>query len=83
MLLCMRTTLDLDDDLMRAVKRHAAETGRTVTALVEGALREFLGQAGRKRRRHPFEWVVVEGGAQSGVDLTDRDALSDRMENRS
>jgi len=75
----MRTTLDLNDDLMRAVKRHAAETGSTVTALVESALREFLGQAARRRRSHSLAWVVVEGGAQPGIDLTDRDALIDRM----
>jgi hypothetical protein len=76
----MRTTLNLDDDLMRAIKRHAAETGRTVTSLVESALREFLGQAGRKRHSCALDWVLVEGGTQPGVDLTDRDALIDHME---
>lgn len=79
----MRTTLNLDDDLMRAIKRHAAASGKTVTALVEAALRDLLAQSKRKPRSHRLEWVVVPGGAQPGVDLTDRDALIERMEGRS
>ncbi len=79
----MRTTLNLDDDLMRAIKRYAAESGKTVTALVEAALRELLAQSKRRAHSHRLEWVVVPGGAQPGVDLTDRDALIDRMEGRS
>ena len=82
MYLCMRTTLDLDDELMRATKRYAAESGRTLSALIEAALREFLARVHRKRRGYSLQWVVVEGGAQPGVDLTDRDALLDRMEGR-
>ena len=83
MFFCMRTTLDLDDALMRAIKRRAAETGRTLTSLVETALRELLRR--ETGPREPFElcWPVVDGGPLPGVDLTDRDALLDRMEGRS
>lgn len=79
--MCMRTTLDLDDALMRAAKRRAAETGRTLTALVESALRELLRREDQTSG-NPFrlEWPVVEGGVQPGVDLDDRDALVRRME---
>lgn len=82
MILCMRTTLDIDDTVLRAAKRRAAETGRTLTAVVEEALRELL-----RREREPdtgfeLQWKPVKGGAQPGVDLTDRDALLDRMEGR-
>lgn len=81
MLLCMRTTLDLDDQLMRKVKRLAAETGRTLTSIIELGLRELLDQ---EQRSHPyrFEWVTVPGGTLPGVDLTDRDALIDLMDRR-
>jgi hypothetical protein len=79
----MRTTLDLNDDIMRAVKRYAAESGRTVSSLVESALRELLAQVVRKDRPYKLKWVVVRSGAQPGVDLTDRDALLNRMEGRS
>ena len=81
MYMCMRTTLDLDDGLMRAAKRRAAETGRTLTALVETALRELL-RAEENAGTHRLDWKVVEGGAQAGVDLEDRDALFDRMSGR-
>jgi hypothetical protein len=83
MLICMRTTLDLNDEIMRAVKRYAAETGRTVSSLVESALRELLSQVARRDRPYKLKWVVVQSVAQPGVDLTDRDVLMDRMEGRS
>ncbi|MBL8932396.1 MAG: type II toxin-antitoxin system VapB family antitoxin, partial [Kineosporiaceae bacterium] len=41
----MRTTLNLDDDLMRLVKQRAAAEGRTVTSLIEEGLRALLRQA--------------------------------------
>lgn len=83
MYFCMRTTLDLDDDLLRAVKQRAAETGRTITSLVESALRELLRLESEPPTGYRLQWTIVEGGAQPGVDLTDRDALLERMEGRS
>ena len=83
MLICMRTTLNLDDGLMRAVKRRAAEDGSTMTQIIEEALRDHLNRD--PERGQPFElrWVTVKGRALPGVDITDRDALYDRMEDRS
>lgn len=83
MLICMRTTLNLDDDLMRVVKRRAAEDGSTMTQIIEEALRGHLSRD--RERGQPFElrWVTVKGRALPGVDITDRDALYDRMEDRS
>lgn len=77
--MCMRTTLNLDDDLMRSIKQHAASTGRTLTSVVEESLRELLSRVENGERGFTLEWVTVKGGAQPGVDLTDRDALLDRM----
>ena len=81
MLICMRTTLDLDDQLMRKVKRYAAETGRTLTSIIELGLRELLDH---EKRSAPYRlrWVSVPGGTRPGVDLADRDDLLDRMEDR-
>lgn len=78
----MRTTLDLDDALLRAVKARAAETGRTMTSLIEEALREHLARTDDAAPAPPLRWVVVEGGARPGVDLAGRDALLDLMEER-
>ncbi len=33
----------------------------------------------KPERSYTLDWVTVEGGAQPGVDLTDRVALIDRM----
>lgn len=79
----MRTTLNLDDHLMRALKKRAAETGRTITRVIEDALRDSLARE-RARRHEPFKlrWVTVRGRVQPGVDLTDRHNLLDRMDGR-
>jgi len=41
-----RTTVMLDDELFRAVKRKAVDRGRPMRALVEEALRRYLGVVG-------------------------------------
>ena len=82
MLICMRTTLNLDDSLMRNLKHRAAETGRTLTSLVEEAIRSMLDRETRPESDYRLRWVVVEGGARPGIDLTDRDALMDLMDDR-
>lgn len=78
----MRTTLDLDSGLLRAAKRRAAETGRTLTSILEEALRRYL-QPSRKRGGH-YRYVPLtkRGRIVPGVDLADRDALYERMEGR-
>lgn len=78
----MRTTLNVDDELMRRVREVAASTGRTITQVVEDALRQAL--AGRPHESEDFrlEWVSAPGKLQPGVDLADRDSLYDRMEDR-
>ena len=79
--MCMRTTLNLSDTLMSEAKQHAAATGRTLTSIVEAALRELLDREKRAASaRHELEWTVVQGGTQPSVDLADRDALVDQME---
>jgi hypothetical protein len=44
MLTCMRTTLVIDDDLLRQAKLRAAEWNQTVSDVVNNALRECLGR---------------------------------------
>ena len=47
----IRTTLLIDDALYAELKRRAAAEGRTLTDIVEGALRLGLHAAGRRRAR--------------------------------
>ena len=77
----MRTTLDLDDAVLREAKKRAAEEGRTLTRLIEEAVRDHLAAPARGE---PFrlELLTKRGRLVPGVDLSDRDALYERMEGR-
>lgn len=81
MLLCMRTTIDINDVLFRAAKRRAAEQGTSLREVVETALRQHLGKT-KASKRYTLRWQPESGRLQPGVDLTDRDALFDIMDGR-
>jgi len=74
----MKTTLNLDEELLRQAKQHAAERGTTLTAVVEDALRARLHTA-PARRRFRLAFPVVAGHRPPPIDPADRDALEDRM----
>ena len=77
----MRTTIRLDDDLLARAKALAARTGRTLTAVIEDALRAALAHGRPARRREPIELPTFgSGGVQPGVDLDDSGALFEVME---
>jgi len=77
----MRTTVRLDEALLRATKARAAQTGRTMTALIEEALRESLARTSSRPVREPVALPTVRGsGLLPGVDLDDGSALLDLME---
>jgi len=75
----MKTTLNIDDTVMTQLKREAARQGRTMSELVETALRLML-----KLRKNPCELAPLptfkSGGAL--VDIADREALYHAMEGR-
>lgn len=76
----MRTTIHLNDDLLRQVKQLAIGTGRTMTATIEDALREALARGKQAKHAEPVELLTVGGnGLQPGVDLDDSAALLDLM----
>jgi hypothetical protein len=77
----MRTTVRLDDDLLAKAKAHAARTGRTLTALLEDALRAFLTLEKRGRQHRRLELPTFNGGGpRPGVDLDNSADLLDVME---
>src|SRR3954467_9122391 len=76
----MRTTVRLPPGLMAQVKKLARETGRSMTQVIEDALRATV-VARAKPRPAPVTLVTVTGdGLQPGVDLDDTSALLDRMD---
>jgi hypothetical protein len=66
---------------MKAVKRHALETNRTLTDVIEDALRAELTRREPDRVREPGPLPTYgEGGLRPGVDLDDSAALLDLMD---
>jgi hypothetical protein len=77
----VRTTIRLDDDLLRQAKALAARTGRTLTSVIEDGLREALARHGRRQERRPVALSTFKGrGLQPGVDLDDTGGLLDIMD---
>jgi hypothetical protein len=77
----MRTTIHIDDHLFRDVKKVAAETGSTFTALVESALRQALAARNASSSTPAIELPTLDlGGTRPGVDLDNSAALLDLME---
>ena len=64
----MRTTIYIDDDLIARVKEVAAKTGRTMTAVIEDALRQSLEQSRPKVRKTVRLTTVGGKGPRKGVD---------------
>src|SRR5215510_8531757 len=80
--ICMRTTLDLDDDLARKAKGRATQDGTTLTAVIEEALRRYLAPAPRTGKPFRLKLLTKRGRPVPGVNVADRDALYERMEGR-
>ncbi|MGH7442414.1 MAG: hypothetical protein ACREKE_07060 [bacterium] len=77
----MRTTLQINDHLYRGAKQLAVKTHRTLTQVVEDALRLSLdgpkNMSGRSARALPtFKGL----GLNPGLDLDDSNSLADAME---
>ena len=80
----MRTTIDINDELLRAVKVHAVTVHQTLKATVEQALRAFLKTQGGVAAKRPPPVPIFRGqGVQPGVDLTDNAALEELMRAKS
>ena len=77
----MRTTIRLSDDLLRKVRKKAAEEGRTLTSLVEEGLKTVLSERKQERRsRVRLPISKASGGTLPGVDLNRSSDLEDRMD---
>lgn len=71
----------LPENLMRDVKKLAADTDRTLTAVIEDALREVLARGREGASVAPVRLPADgEGGLRPGVDLDDRRALQEILD---
>lgn len=77
----MRTTIRLDDELLTQAKQVAAQSGRTLNAVIEDALRESLARTAKPAKRTRIRLPVFKGrGLQPGVDLDSAAALLELMD---
>jgi ribbon-helix-helix CopG family protein len=76
----MRTTVRLPPGLMAQVKKLARDTGRSMTQVIEDALRVAVARTGPARAKTATIVTVSGGGLQPGIDLDDTAALLDRMD---
>lgn len=81
MLICMRTTIHINDDLFQRAKMRAVEGHTTFTFVVENALRAWLKINPDATRRTKVN-VPTSGsdGLLPGVDLDSTASLLDRMD---
>jgi hypothetical protein len=73
-----RTTVRLPAELMRRAKRKATDEGRSLTALIEDAIRRSVSEAPvRKSARVLPRVSTATGGLMPGVDLNDSASLQE------
>lgn len=79
----MRTTVTIDDALLRDVKELAVQSDRTIGSVLEDAIRGLL-ERERARRRTAFTplptFSPADPGLRPGVDLEDRHAVMDLLD---
>lgn len=75
-----RTTLDIEDDLLRKLRQKALDEGRPLQSVTNDLLRAALHRAPRSTFRLRLQgWKAEE---PPGVDIADRDQLFDLMDGR-
>lgn len=79
----MKTTLNLDDELLERAKRRAADRRTTLTAVVEDALRDALSDPVRPATPFRLDMPTVRGVGEPAIDPADRAALYDILDGRS
>lgn len=76
----MKTTINLNDHLLRKAKQRASRRGITLTRFIEDALRARLMDGDRDVRAFKLQLKTVRGHAPPNVDISDREALYDVLD---
>lgn len=79
----MRTTITIDDHLMERLRKRAAETGTTLSRLLESLVRLGLSPAGSAKEAEDFELVTYGRGGRfttANVDKVSRLLEQDDLE---
>ena len=75
----MRTTVDIDDQLLLYAKHQAVQQGCTLKQVIEDALRDFFSH--QTLQRKPVSLETFSGaGLKPGVNLDNGRSLNDIMD---
>lgn len=75
MVLCMKTTVEIPDELLIRAKQYAARERTTLRRIIEQGLRIVLG--GRRSKQKRIRWVTVPGGMPVGLDVSNRETMTE------
>ena len=77
----MRTTINIDNQLLMQAKAQAAASGVTLAQLIEDALRESLIRRENMENRERVRMITMKGtGTRPGIDLDNSQSLLEIME---
>ena len=75
----MRTTINIDEEIYIEAKKFAVESKKTLTAVIEDALRSVLIK--KTIEKTPVSIITMKGkGLKHGVDLDNNQSLNDIMD---
>lgn len=74
----MKTTVEIDDELLRQAKKTAIDRRITLRELVERGLRRELAPAPRPKRK--IRWVNASGPWPEGLDVSSREKMWEWIE---
>jgi hypothetical protein len=68
----MRTTLDIDDDVLDAARELAANRRKTMGEVISDLARQALAPSGRQRVRNGVPLLARRGGPKRTMSLVNR-----------
>ena len=75
----MRTTIDIDDPILKELKRLQAREGKSLGRLISDLLAQSLSKQREPTQPRPqFRWIAIPMGAK--IDLADKHALLDALD---
>jgi len=76
----MRTTVSLDDHLLREAKQRAAASNRSLSAFIADALQEVMARDSQAGEPEPVHLLTVKGKLLPGINYDSFAELNDRAE---
>ena len=80
MVIHMKTTLSIDDSVMRRLRIEAERRGTTASALAEAGLRRILADLDRGAEEGPLPPLPTWRGGEPLVDIAGREGLCRAMD---